>query len=408
MLSVDEALQQVLSRAKPKPPAACSIHDALGLVLGEEIRSDVDSPPHDKSLVDGYAVIAEDLALGQAELEVLEEITAGAVPTRTLGRGQTARIMTGAPVPSGADAVVMVEDSRPLAAGGALGRVRIATRRVVAGQNIMRRAASMAKGDVVLRAGRELRSVEIGVLAEVGRTQPRVVPRPTVAVLPTGNELVSPRQVPTPGQVRNSNGPMLLAAARSAGAEAVDLGIARDEPQQLRELIGRGLECDVLVISGGVSAGVLDLVPGVLEELRVERIFHKVSLKPGKPLWFGVSARGGDDTLVFGLPGNPVSSLVCFELFVRPAIGRLAARGDTSLVEVTADLAIDHSQRGDHPTYYPATLKTTLGRSLIEPLRWQGSGDLRSLVEANALACFPPGDRTYRSGETIRALQLQR
>jgi molybdopterin molybdotransferase len=184
------------------------------------------------------------------------------------------------------------------------------------------------------------------------------------------------------------------------------LGIARDDKGQLRELIARGLESDVLVISGGVSAGVLDLVPGVLAELGVEQVFHKVNLKPGKPLWFGVLAGASGERLVFGLPGNPVSSYVCFELFVRPAVGRLAARGETGLAEVAAELSVAHVHRGDRPTFHPARLSATPGRARIEPLRWQGSGDLRTLAEANALACFPAGDREYRAGETVRALKL--
>jgi molybdopterin molybdotransferase len=408
MLSVDEALQQVLARAQPRPPVIAPVRDARGLVLAEDIQSDVDSPPHDKSLVDGYAVVAADLAGGPADFEILEEVTAGAVPTLAVTSGKTTRIMTGAPLPGGADAVVMIEESRPLPSDEPSGRVQIATPRVVAGQNIMRRAASMARGDIVLRAGCRLRAVEIGVLAEVGRTQLRVVDRPTLAVLATGNELVVAGQTPAAGQIRNSNGPLLLAAAQAAGAHVVDLGIARDEPGPLRALIAQGLESDVLVIAGGVSAGVLDLVPSVLDSLGVEQVFHKVSLKPGKPLWFGVHTGASADTLVFGLPGNPVSSLVCFELFVRPAIGRLAARDDAPLVEVTAELAIDHVHRGARPTYHPARLTITSRQAHVEPLRWQGSGDLRTLVEANALACFPGGDRTFRRGETIRTLRLPR
>jgi molybdopterin molybdotransferase len=264
----------------------------------------------------------------------------------------------------------------------------------------------MARGDVVLKAGRQLRPAEIGVLAEVGRAQLRVIPRPSVAVLATGNELVPAEATPAAGQLRNSNGPLLLAAARAAGAQTVDLGIARDEKESLRQRIARGLQTDVLVISGGVSAGVLDLVPAALGELGVEQVFHKIKLKPGKPLWFGVLPGAGVERLVFGLPGNPVSSLVCFELFVRPAIGRLAGRGEVKLLEVSAALTIDHAHRGDRDTYHPARLQTSGGRYQVEPLRWHGSGDLRTLVEANALACFPAGERRYRAGETIRTLRL--
>jgi molybdopterin molybdotransferase len=407
MLSVDEALQAVLARVRPKPPVVRPLVHALGLVLAEDVASDVDSPPHDKSLVDGYAVVAADMADGLAELDVLEEVPAGAVPTRAVVPGNSTRIMTGAPLPEGADAVVMIEHSQPLGPGEQFSRVRITSPRVVAGQNIMRRAASMARGDVVLRAGRLLRAVDIGVLAEVGRTRVKVVERPTLAVLPTGNELVRPQQVPAAGQIRNSNGPLLVAAAQAAGATGVDLGIARDEREALGEAIARGLEYDVLVISGGVSAGVLDLVPSVLAELGVEQVFHKVDLKPGKPLWFGVLTTDAGERLVFGLPGNPVSSFVCFELFVRPAIGRLAARADAALAQISVPLSIDFTQRSDRPTYYPARLATVEGRVTIEPLRWQGSGDLRTLTDANSLACFPAGHRAFRAGEIIQALKLE-
>lgn len=406
MLSVEEALEQVFSQARPRPGVACPTADVLGLVLAEDVTSDVDSPPHDKSLVDGYAVRSGDLAGGPAELEILEEVTAGAVPTHAVTPGRTTQIMTGAPLPEGADAVVMIEQSALVGPAHPVPRVRITTDKVVAGQNIMRRAASMTRGQRVLTRGVRLRSVEIGILAEVGRARVSVVPRPTVAVIPTGNELVGVGQTPQPGQIRNSNGALLVAAAQAAGAAAIDLGIARDERKPLRELITRGLAADVLVISGGVSAGVLDLVPAVLAEVGVRQVFHKVNLKPGKPLWFGIFPGESGDKLVFGLPGNPVSSFVCFELFVRPAIGRLAGRLDASLVEVTAELTSGFSHRGDRPTYHPARLDDAGGRLRIEPLHWQGSGDLRTLVDANALVCFAAGERQYQAGEPVPALRL--
>lgn len=406
MLSVDEALQQVLGHARPLPAKECAVAQARGLVLAEDVASDIDSPPHDKSIVDGYAVVAADLAAGSAELDVLEEVTAGAVPTRDVSCGSATRIMTGAPIPAGADAVVMIEHTRLVAPAAGRERVQISGKPPVVGQNIMRRAISMVRGQVVLRAGCELRAIEIGVLAEVGRSSISVVARPQLAILATGNELVPAEQTPQAGQIRNSNGPLLVAAAEAAGATALDLGIARDTAESLRESMARGLQSDVLIISGGVSAGVLDLVPSVLAQLGVRQVFHKVNLKPGKPLWFGVLPAAAGDKLVFGLPGNPVSSLVCFELFVRPAIGRLAGRRHASLAEVEAELAVPHVHRGDRPTYHPARLESADGRNVIRPLRWQGSGDLRTLVEANSLACFPSGDREYRAGESIVALRL--
>ncbi len=400
MLSVSEALDRVLARAKPRPAVGCASCDALGLVLAEEIASDVDSPPHNKSIVDGYAVVAADLAGGRAELEVLEEVTAGDVPRRAVCSGTAVRVMTGAPVPEGADAVVMVEQSELIG-----DRVVLTPPRVAAGQNIMPRAASMARGDRVLAVGQALRAIEVGLLAEVGRTYVQIIPRPRLAVLSTGNELVPPDVVPGPGHIRNSNSPMLVAAARTAGAASVDLGIARDEPDALRSMMAAGLEADVLVISGGVSAGVLDLVPGVLKSLGVEQVFHKVSIKPGKPLWFGVLAAEAGDKLVFGLPGNPVSSLVGFELFVKPAIAALAGRA-TEASAIEATLTQEFTHRGERPTYHPAILRCEEGRCVVEPLRWRGSGDLRTLARANALACFGPGDYTRVAGETVTAIRL--
>ena len=207
------------------------------------------------------------------------------------------------------------------------------------GQNILPVGSSLRAGDVVLRAVRILRPIEIAILAEIGRAVATVQPRPRVAILPTGNELVPVGEKPGQGQIRNSNGPMLLAAAARAGAEAIELGIARDDRERLKQWIEQGLAADVLVLSGGVSAGAFDLVPEVLSELGVEQVFHKVALRPGKPLWFGVKDDGERRVLVFGLPGNPVSSFVCFELFARPAIAALSGRGFVGAPTIQARLA---------------------------------------------------------------------
>jgi len=423
MLSISEALSKVLASTGRLNSVRVPLAEALGLALAEDVTSDVDSPPHDKATVDGYAVVVADLAGGSAELSILEEITAGAVPKQAVSRGHCTRIMTGAPVPQGADAVVMIERTE-LLPGGA--RVRIADR-VTARQNIMPRGDSLHCGETVLAGGHEVRAAEIGLLAEVGRSDVSVFPGPRVALLSTGNELVEPQEQPAAGQIRNSNGPMLAAAVRRAGGVPVELGIARDEPVDLRKKIEQGLAADMLVLSGGVSAGVLDLVPAVLRELGVEQVFHKVSLKPGKPLWFGVARskfnvqgskfKVGDvepetlnlklETLVFGVPGNPVSSLVCFELFVRPAIAKLSGRDpDVGLRQLPARLTAEFVHRGDRPTYFPAVVRREGEAISAEPIRWRGSGDLRGITAANALAIFPAGDRTWKAGEQVDAFLL--
>jgi molybdopterin molybdotransferase len=227
-------------------------------------------------------------------------------------------------------------------------------------------------------------------------------------VLSTGNELVPADQTPAAGQIRNSNSPMLAACVRKACAVPLELGIARDERDELRRLIERGLAADVLVLSGGVSAGVLDLVPGVLAELGVEQVFHKVRLKPGKPLWFGVLACAPPRqraTLVFGLPGNPVSSLVCFELFVRPAIQQLSGRTAATPIK-TARLAAEFQHRGERPTYQPAQFCEHAQGAIAKPLFWQGSADLRTLAAANCLIRFPAGDRHYPAGEAVEVMLI--
>jgi len=413
MLSVDEALDLVLKHARPLPVRAVPLDDALSLTLAEDVASDIDSPPYDKSIVDGYAIRAEDMASGVAELRVLEEVVAGAVPSHLVESGTATRIMTGAPIPVGANAVVMIEQSELFDRDGVTS-VRLTSAAPKTGQSIMPRGSSMHRGDVVLNVNHTLNSVAIGLLAELGRTQVVVRPLPSVAVLATGNELVPPDQTPGPGQIRNSNESMLAALVRSHARDVRRLGIARDDRDDLRRSITEGLEADVLLLSGGVSAGVLDLVPSVLEELGVRQVFHKVQLKPGKPLWFGVYEPDDHRTLVFGLPGNPVSTLVCYHLFVRWALERLRGRGEASTgltpkqLRIKARLTEEFVHQGERPTYYPARIGYIKEekRLVVTPLRYRGSGDLRALVDATCLIAFPPGDKTYRVGKKVKAIGL--
>lgn len=407
MISVAEAQRLVLEQATALAPVRITLTDALGHVLAEAVASDIDSPPWDKSIVDGFAVVAEDLNGGEARLEIVEEIMAGGVPTRQISRGQATRIMTGAPIPEGSDAVVMVEQTEVVAGGASrLGSVLVRGVTLEPGRNILRRASAMRRGDEVLRAGAMVRPAEIGLLAEVGRHEVLVHPRPQVAVLATGNELVAHDRVPSAAQIRNSNGPMLCALVSRARSVPRDLGIAADTVESLTRLVRAGLEADVLVLSGGVSAGVLDLVPGVLAACSVQEVFHKVNVKPGKPLWFGVFEEGARRRLIFGLPGNPVSSLVCFELFVRPALRKLCGQAEVLPSRRSAALVRRHIVRGVRDTYVPAVVSETDEGRTVEPVVWRGSADLRALAEANSLVYFPGGDRTFEPGEILATLAL--
>ncbi len=402
MLTVENALNLVLGRASALPPRSTPLAEALGCLLAEDVASDLDLPPFAKALVDGYAVRLDDLANGERRLPVGEEILAGRMPTRPLGPGEAAVIMTGAPLPAGADAVVMVEKTRREG-----DFVVIDDSGIVPGRNFMPRGLEMRLGEVVVSRGEVLNAARLGVLASVGRAWVSVVPRPRVAIVSTGDELVEPDRVPGPGQIRNSNATMLRAFAAVAGVEAEILPIAPDEPLALRAILSRGLLADVLLITGGVSAGNRDLVPETLETLGVRRVFHKVKMKPGKPLWFGVGPdreTGTPGPLVFGLPGNPVSGIVGFLLFVRPALDLLAARPGPADRTSDVRLSAPFAQSGDLPRYHPS--RRTGDAASVEPLEWAGSADLRTVARADGFAVFPPGDRVYASGEIVRFLPL--
>lgn len=400
MLSVSDAQAIVLRHAEALPPVTTPLNTAaLGLVLAENVASDVDSPPYDKALMDGYAVRSADLPTGSGTLAVTEEITAGQTPKRGVGRGEAARIMTGAPVPAGADAVIMVERTELLEDA----RVQISDKPPQPGQNVLPRGREMRAGEVVLAAGSVLRPQELGLLASVGRVEARLIPPPQVAVLSTGDEIVDAPERPGPGQIRNGNGPMLMAQVARAGGVPRYLGIACDTLDSLLPLVKQGLRANVLVLSGGVSAGKLDLVPGVLQQLGVAAHFHKVEMKPGKPVFFG--SRGA--TLIIGLPGNPVSALVCFELFVRPALRRQRGHADAGPLLVQARLAEDFAYRCDRPTYHPAQLETRDSGLHVRPVPWFGSPDLRGVLPANAFVVLPPGEHRHLAGQVFQVLSTE-
>ena len=405
MITVDEAVELIRQHAAPCDAQEVATEFALGLVLAESIASDIDSPPYDKALMDGYAISLTQSS-DSTEYTVVDEIAAGDVPHCQVGLNEATRIMTGAPIPSGADTVVMVEHVESVnKTESGQERIRVTRQPDFVGQHVMRRATSLANGQIVMTPGVELSPAHIGLLAEVGRSTVKATAKPTVAVLATGNELVSAADKPSPGQIRNSNGPMMAAAISRAGGVPQSLGVACDDRDDLAAKIKQGLQADVLVLSGGVSAGKFDLVPSVLSDVSVEQVFHKVRLKPGKPIWFGIRKTSDNRTLVFGLPGNPVSSLVCFHLFVRPTIGLLSGRPLHQEMGI-GRLGAPHRQRGDRPTYFPATVNLSSDGAVIELLDWQGSADLFTLTKANCLACFPAGECEFSTGDEIQFVPI--
>ncbi len=405
MLEVAEALKIVLEHASLLPARSMAISPGvLGLILAENVAADLDMPPFDKAMMDGFAARSTDFQSGVAELEIVEEITAGRLPRVEVRQGQTSRIMTGAAIPAGVDSVVMVERSEAIGAN----RVRLSEAKIRPGLHILERGREMKVGEVILQNGLLLSIQHLGLLAAVGRTEARIQARPSVAILATGDELVPAGVTPNPGQIRNSNGPMIEGQVTRAGGEPCMLGIAADREDDLRAKIAAGLESDVLVLSGGVSAGKLDLVPGVLQALGVQTRFHKIRMKPGKPLFFGVRPRGNGkpDGLVFGLPGNPVSSLVGFELFVRPAIRKmLGLDPGPRLLEAELTEAWDH--RSDRPTYHPGHLRETAVGQAVQILPWFGSPDLRGVCSANAFLVLPEGERRYEARERVHVLGME-
>jgi molybdopterin molybdotransferase len=403
MLTVDEALASILQHVTTAVPQTVPLGDCLSRVLAENLLTPHDSPPFDKSMMDGFVVNSTGLDGGTSQtLSVLETITAGTVPTWNVVPGTASRIMTGAPIPDGGDCVIPIERVR--FDEGHPETVTISGIDVAAERHILRQGCLAKTGEPLLSQGTIIEPQHIAVLAEFGVAEVPVFRRPTVAVLATGDELLPIDQPLTAGRIRNSNEPMLVGQIQRAQATAVPLGIARDDHSQLQACIQRGLECDFLLLSGGVSAGTLDLVPSELATAGVEQVFHKIQMKPGKPLWFGQRTADGRKCLVFGLPGNPVSSMICFELFVRTALRAFCGALKPEPTTVRATLSQNVAVRGDRLTYFPAKCVPGESGMMAEPVRWGGSADLRSTADANGMIVLEPRAEEYESGERVDAV----
>ncbi|TMD62253.1 MAG: molybdopterin molybdotransferase MoeA [Chloroflexi bacterium] len=390
-LTVDEALARILERFTPLPAEEQPILDALGQVLDEDVRAANDVPPFANSAMDGYAVRAAELAITPVLLPIAMEIPAGSAATTPLQPGSVARIMTGAPLPAGADAVVRVEDTD----GGE--RVVEIRKAVAGGENVRAAGEDLRKGELVLQRGLVVRAAEVGVLATAGRASVHVVRRPRVAVLSTGDEVVEVHEALEPGKIRDANRWSLAAAVRAAGGIAVPLGIARDTADDLRRALRRAAEEDVIVTSGGVSVGDYDFVKTVVGELGAMD-FWTIAMRPGKPVAFGEVL----DKPIFGLPGNPVSALLTFELFARPALLKLQGRTRLRRPRVTARLTED-VPKPPHLRFFARAIYDS-ANGTVRSTGPQGSGILRSMALANALIDLPIGPSLAKAGSEVTVI----
>jgi len=394
----EEARALVLSALKTRPTESVLLALALGRTLARDIKARENIPPFTKATMDGYAVRAEDVRTAgedaAVDLEVLEDLRAGRISRRSVGRGQAVRIMTGAPLPKGAGGVVMVEDTER---SGSRVKIRRAIRPA---ENTGRAGEDLKMGELVLERGAVVGPAETGMLAAAGLARVPVVKRPKLAVIATGDEIVEPGERKAAGQIRNSNGPALLAMALRAGADAKYLGIARDRSSSLRAKLARAGGTDILVLSGGVSVGDYDLVKDELRTAGVKPVFWQVRIKPGKPVFFG--RRGGQ--LVFGLPGNPTSAMVTFLLFVQPAIERLLGRTNPGPRRGRAVLAENIVLKPGRTQFLRGVLNAEGPALMVTPYSDQKSGVLRSMVRSQVLIVVPADVSRLEKGRDIEIL----
>jgi molybdopterin molybdotransferase len=401
MISVEEALERILAEIKPLTTTHISLPESLGLVLAEDVIAEEDMPPFANSAMDGFALLSQDSRqqAGQSpRLRVTGGVAAGYVADHAVEEGTAMRIMTGAPVPPGADSVIQVELTR--SEGPDSEWVEI-LQEVAPGNNIRPAGEDMRRGQKVLERGTEIGPWEIGVLATVGRATVPVIQRPRVAILGTGDEVIDVNEPLQPGKIRNSNSYLLEASVRKAGAEAHRLGVARDTVESLREKFTDAMTHDLIITSGGVSVGDFDLVKNIMTE-RGEINFWRINMRPGKPVAFGHIG----NVPLLGLPGNPVSAAVTFELFGRPVIRKML--GHTRLMRPLIDVVVEDgvSERVMRRHYVRAHVEWREGHFVARTTGNQGSNIMTSLLNANALVIVPEGGVDIRPGGTAKAIML--
>jgi molybdopterin molybdotransferase len=406
-LSFGEARHMVEQHADglhPTTPEPVDLLACRDRVLAQDILADRDFPPFPRATRDGFALRSVDVRNVPIRLAVVGEIRAGGAPAASnfeLQAGQAVAIMTGAPAPPGADAIVMLEYTFRH------GESVEVKRSVAAGENIVPPGSEAKRGEVLLLGGRRMDAAGIAVAASVGLEKPRVHRRPRIAILATGDEIVGIATEPGPNQIRNTNSYSLAAQVAGAGGEPVLLPVAPDEPEKLRELIAEGLASDLLLLAGGVSMGKYDLVEQVLEGFHAEFFFTAVAIQPGRPIVFG-RARIGDDaipTYFFGLPGNPVSTMVTFELFARPLIDALTGTAPTALNFLQARLTADIATKTGLTRFLPGMLTEECGQIEARLAPWHGSGDIVGTARANCWIVIPPDRDRIHAGESVAVLR---
>ena len=401
MISVEKALQTIHDAAGALPSRVLPISNCAGYILDEEIVATENVPPFDNSAMDGYAVIAADLHDASYEqpvlLNVIDIIQAGKVSEKKLRNGQAMQIMTGAPLPEGADAVIMAEQTEKTQDG----KVKFFTT-VVTNENCRRAGDDIKIGSSVFQKGRQLKPYDIGVLASIGRTKVRIIPRPRIAILSTGDELAAIDRPLPPGKIRTSNNYTLQVLIGQLGAEVIDLGIVKDTLQDTNEKLQKALFADIILTSGGVSVGEFDFVGEALKHAGVNIKFWKVKQKPGKPLMFGTL----DEKLFFGLPGNPVSSIICFELFVVPAIKKMSGLSDTNPLCIKAESGETITKKPGLRHFLRGFVVKENNIFKVSPTKNQSSGALSSLSQANCLIDLPEEKENIRPGEEVSVILL--
>jgi molybdopterin molybdotransferase len=400
MISADQALQIVLENVAALGVERVPILEALGRVLGESISSSRDIPGFDNSAMDGYAVRAADVAgaseANPVKLAVVETVGAGQMPSRRVSAGQAVRTMTGAPVAEGADAIIPVERTR--GSGDLVEFLASADK----GAFIRPRGEDLRLGELVMSAGKVLTPADLGMLASVNRAMVEVIRRPRVAIVATGDELVDVDQPPTGAQVVNSSAYALAGAVREAGADAVILKVARDDAREIRDRLAEAMTFDAVLSTGGVSVGQFDHVKGALDELGMRQLFHGVAQKPGRPLKFGTVGYRP----IFGLPGNPVSTLVCFYLYARPALRKMGGMRRVGLPRVIARCAVEIKISRDLTEFVRVKLERDRDGYLATPTGGQGSGILSSLSRADGLLIGPSTETILKAGAQATVLLL--